>query len=73
MAVTQTRIWEQQTADPFSVDAIAQTLTLDKHVGRLLVQRGIDTVQLAESFLYPSIDQLHDPFLLADSAVAIDP
>ncbi len=72
MAVTQTRIWEQQTADPFSVDAIAQTLTLDKHVGRLLVQRGIDTVQLAESFLYPSIDQLHDPFLLADSEVAID-
>ena len=72
MVVTQTPIWEQQTADPSSVDVIAETLTLDKHVGRLLVQRGIDTVEQAKSFLYPSMDQLHDPFLLTDSEVAID-
>lgn len=72
MAVTQKPIWEQQTTEPFNADVIAQTLTLDKHVGRLLVQRGIDTVEQAESFLYPSVDQLHDPFLLTDAEVAID-
>ena len=72
MALTQTRNWEQQPAEPFSVDAIARALTLDRHVGRVLVQRGLDTVEQAESFLYPSINQLHDPFLLTDLEVAVN-
>lgn len=72
MALTQTRNWEQQPAEPFSVDVIARALTLDRHVGRVLVQRGLDTVEQAESFLYPSINQLHDPFLLTDSEIAVN-
>jgi len=64
--------WEQQVGDPGNADLIARALNLDTHVGRILVQRGIRTVEDAKSFVRPRIDQLHDPFLLPDAAVAID-
>lgn len=35
-------------------------------VARLLVQRGLTTPEEADHFLNPSLDHLHDPFLLPD-------
>ena len=39
-------------------------------VARLLVQRGLDTPEAAERFLNPTLDRLHDPFLLPDAEPA---
>jgi single-stranded-DNA-specific exonuclease len=39
-------------------------------MARLLVQRGLTTPEAAEAFLYPSLDRLHDPFLLPDAEAA---
>ena len=38
----------------------------------LLARRGITDREGAESFLHPSLDQLHDPFLLSGVREAVD-
>ncbi len=39
---------------------------------RLLVQRGIETFEQARSFFRPSLNELHDPFLMRDMDEAIN-
>lgn len=41
-------------------------------VASLLVQRGITTPQEASAFFRPSLDRLHDPFLMKDMDRAVD-
>ncbi|MCS6991720.1 MAG: single-stranded-DNA-specific exonuclease RecJ [Chitinophagales bacterium] len=44
---------------------------VDEIIVRLLVQRGIQSPEDAHRFFYPSLDQLHDPFSMADMDKAI--
>jgi len=37
----------------------------------LLIQRGIHTFEQAKKFFRPSLDDLHDPFLLKDMDIAV--
>ncbi|NLB91383.1 MAG: single-stranded-DNA-specific exonuclease RecJ, partial [Clostridiales bacterium] len=39
---------------------------------QLLLMRGMDTLEKKEAFLHPSLDQLHDPFLLEDMDRAVE-
>ncbi len=39
---------------------------------RLLVQRGIADPETASIFFRPKLDQLHDPFLMADMQAAVE-
>ena len=39
---------------------------------RLLAQRGISTPEEARAFFRPSLDQLHDPFLMRDMDRAVE-
>ena len=39
---------------------------------QLLIQRGISSVEEAEAFLHPGVNQLNDPFLLSDMDVAVE-
>ncbi|HZO90610.1 MAG TPA: single-stranded-DNA-specific exonuclease RecJ [Chthonomonadaceae bacterium] len=41
-------------------------------MARLLVQRGLTTPEAADAFLNPSLDRLHDPFLLPDAEAACE-
>ncbi len=41
-------------------------------VARMLVQRGLDTPEAADRFLNPTLDRLHDPFLLPDAEAACE-
>ena len=38
----------------------------------VLISRGIASEQEARAFLYPSLDDLHDPFLLSDMTAAVE-
>ena len=38
---------------------------------RLLMQRGVASVEEAQAFLHPGRDQLHDPLLLSDMPEAV--
>jgi single-stranded-DNA-specific exonuclease len=48
-----------------------QELSIDENLVQLLVQRGITTFDEAKDFFRPSLDKLHDPFLMKDMDKAI--
>ncbi|MGY5353054.1 single-stranded-DNA-specific exonuclease RecJ [Wenyingzhuangia sp. IMCC45533] len=54
------------------VKNLSKELGIDKVLATLLVQRGIDTFDKAKDFFRPSLDQLHDPFLMKDMQLAVD-
>ena len=52
-------------------DELAKELNLNPVLAELLINKGIETKEEAMKFLYPSLDDLHDPFLLPDMDKAI--
>lgn len=66
-------IW--QTNSPPNEKVISKLMAdlgVDKAIASLLVQRGIQTFEDAKTFFRPSLEQLHDPMLMADMHKAID-
>ena len=59
-------------ADQEKVGALALALGIDRVLAELLVQRGIDTFEQARAFFRPSLQDLHDPFLMKDMAAAVE-
>ena len=65
--------WHVKTLkDNTIVDAFRSKLKVDSIVAELLLQRGIDSFDMAQDFFRPKLDQLHDPFLMKDMEVAVD-
>ena len=54
-----------------TVRDLQAALQVDKSVATLLVQRGIETYEDAKQFFRPSLDDLHDPFLMKDMDKAV--
>ncbi len=54
------------------VEKLATSLKIDETLARLLTQRGVNTYREAHDFFRPSLDNLHDPFLLKDMDVAVE-
>ena len=52
-------------------DELAKELNLHPVLVELLLNRGLETAEEATRFLYPRLDDLHDPFLLPDMDKAI--
>ena len=51
---------------------LAETLNVEDFVATLLVQRGIETFEDAKRFFRPSLDDLHDPYLMKDMEKAVE-
>src|SRR5690554_3364653 len=51
--------------------SLQKTLQVDEVVATLLLQRGIETYETAKTFFRPSLEQLHDPFLMKDMDQAV--
>jgi single-stranded-DNA-specific exonuclease len=66
------RIWEARRCDEAHADIVARELGVSPVTARLLCIRGLGDLDGARRFLSPSLDDLHDPFRLADMAVAVD-
>ena len=58
--------------DPLLVEALQESLQIDALTASLLVQRGITTFDQARQFFRPSLDDLHDPFLMKDMDLAVN-
>ncbi|MBY5034921.1 single-stranded-DNA-specific exonuclease RecJ [Streptococcus gallolyticus] len=58
------------TADETFIKA-AKKEGLDKLAANLLYERGIQTVEALQAFLQPSLDDLHDPYLLHNMDKAV--
>ncbi|HAO15039.1 MAG TPA: single-stranded-DNA-specific exonuclease RecJ, partial [Tenacibaculum sp.] len=54
------------------VEKLTKELGIDKVLSKLLVQRGIKTFDEAKDFFRPSLDNLHDPFLMKDMNLAVE-
>ena len=53
------------------LEALKQMLKVDDTVAMLLLQRGIETYDDAKTFFRPSLNDLHDPFLMKDMDKAV--
>ncbi|MBW2961624.1 single-stranded-DNA-specific exonuclease RecJ [Mesonia aestuariivivens] len=53
------------------VAQLQQALGVEKAIATLLVQRGIETFEAAKKFFRPSLEDLHDPFLMKDMEKAV--
>ncbi|MCK9219258.1 MAG: single-stranded-DNA-specific exonuclease RecJ [Bacteroidales bacterium] len=58
--------------DPEKVKELSKVLGIDKPLANLLIQRGVNTFDEAKTFFRPSLESLHDPFLMKDMDKAID-
>lgn len=62
----------REPSDPEKVDRLATEVGIDKMLADLLIKRGVETFAQARSFFRPSLDNLHDPFLMKDMDVAVE-
>ena len=68
----QQKIWEPRTPDIDKSSRLAVRLGISQLVGQLLVNRGIETEEAARAYLYPTLDQLHSPFLMHGMEQAVE-
>lgn len=61
----------RESADRQTVRQLSSELGVDPVLAELLVQRGVNTFQQARSFFRPSLDDLHNPFLMKDMEEAV--
>lgn len=61
-----------QIEKPEDVSALQNALGVDEIIAKLLILRGITTFDEAKTFFRPSLDMLHDPFLMNGMSVAIN-
>lgn len=54
------------------VKLLAQALNVEEFVATLLVQRGIETFEEARRFFRPTLEDLHDPYLMKDMDKAVE-
>ena len=67
------KIWKlREVADPENVRRLSSELGVDPVLAELLVQRGVHTFEQARAFFRPSLDDLHDPFLMTDMDKAVE-
>ena len=63
--------WNVQTADSNKSAALVDQLHITPLVARILVNRGLDEVEAARSFLFVKKQAFHDPFLFRDMDKAV--
>ena len=65
-------VWRHRSCDEAATAALTRELQIDPVIARLLVDRGLTTSETAHRFLNPTVDHLHDPFLMTDLPVGVD-
>ena len=65
--------WEiRPVTDQTAVRELSSELGVDPVLASLLVQRGVTTFEGARAFFRPSLEKLHDPFLMKDMDKAVE-
>jgi single-stranded-DNA-specific exonuclease len=55
-----------------TVQHLAKVLNVEDFVATLLVQRGIETFEEAKAFFRPTLEHLHNPYLMKDMEKAVE-
>ncbi len=64
--------WNIKEFDDKEASALQKALNINPVFCRILVQRGVHTFNEAKAYFRPSLDGLHDPFLMKDMAKAVE-
>lgn len=70
--VSARKRWRLVTGEGEQRDLLAREAGISPLVAQILLNRGISTPQQAREFLAPSLENTHDPYLLADMERAIE-
>ena len=62
----------KEKGDTAVVKHLAAALGVSESLANLMAQRNISSAEEAKSFFNPSLDYLHDPFLMKDMNIAVD-
>lgn len=62
----------KEKGDIATVKALSSALGVSESLANLMVQRSITTPEEAHAFFNPSLDDLHDPFMMKDMNIAVD-
>ena len=62
----------KERADAAKVEKLSAEVGIDRVLADLLVKRGVETFDQARSFFRPSLEDLHDPFLMHDMEAAVE-
>ena len=54
------------------IEALSKSININQYLAAILIQRGIETFEEAKKFFTPSLDDLHDPFLMKDMGRAVE-
>lgn len=60
----------KEVEDTFSIKTLSESLNISEVLAKLLVQRNIKTFYQAKKFFRPSLENLHDPFLMKGMDIA---
>jgi len=63
---------ELSPTDMEKIKRLSDELTVSPVIAEILVRRGIDTFDRAKRFFRPSLDDLHDPFLMDGMDLAVE-
>ena len=67
------RRWvNKPTPDGGIVEALSKELNINSSLAAMLLQRGIADFNTAKAFFRPTLEGLHDPFLMKDMDVAVE-
>ncbi|WP_432412361.1 single-stranded-DNA-specific exonuclease RecJ [Rasiella sp. SM2506] len=53
------------------IETLANALGVPRSIASLLLQRGVETFEEAKKFFRPSLEELHDPYLMKDMEKAV--
>jgi single-stranded-DNA-specific exonuclease len=62
----------KEKGDTAVVKQLSEALGVSESLANLMVQRNITSIGEAKAFFNPSLDYLHDPFLMKDMNIAVD-
>lgn len=66
------KIKQLTTEEQEAAERLSNELDISPLAGRILAGRGLRTAAQARSYIRPSLDSLHDPFLMKDMGAAVD-
>ena len=64
--------WKFKSVNEDCVNQVAETFSLPHTIARVMSLRGINSRVDSKEFFYSDINQMHDPFLMADMDKAVD-
>jgi len=62
---------KKHTPKETGIDSLAKSLGINVTLAKLLVQRNIETFDQAKRFFRPSLNDLHNPYLMKDMDIAV--